>query len=409
MNKKLLELHYEISEFIEQNWKYSLKEPSGNLKYKFLDPAAAYDGQLWDWDSFFCALALYDVYDDIGDYIEGCIFNFCEYAREDGSIPYVIYADSENADALPKFNIKERGEECDFNSAKPILAQMTLLAYKKNRHLEFVKSIYPKLVKHIEHWENTQQKTNGLFVWRSLRGSGADNHPAIYGRPLNSSAGVELNCFMYLELEAMAELADLCEDVEKKKFYQEKKEKLAEGINRHMWDSIDGMYYHLDMLSNKPPTATQEIVWDVPLKFRTWTCFISMYAKIAPEKYADRMVKEHLLNPEEFWSDYGLRTMAKNEPSYNTMETSNPSNWQGPIWIVSTYIIFKGLLNYGYVEEAERVAENILTTLSKDIRKNGALHEYYNPETGDSNISLGFMNWNALARLMVPEIIAHKK
>ena len=133
-----------------------------------------------------------------------------------------------------------------------------------------------------------------------------------------------------------------------------------------------------------------------------------MYAQIAPKKYADRMVKEHLLNPEEFWSDYGLRTMAKNEPAYNTIEMSNPSNWQGPIWIVSTYIIFKGLLNYGYVEEAKKVSENLLGTLCKDIRKNGALHEYYNPETGDSNISLGFMNWNALARLMVPEIIAHK-
>ena len=54
---ELLKLHNEISSFIKEKWKFSLKQPIGNLKYKFLDPAAAYDGQLWDWDSFFCAIA----------------------------------------------------------------------------------------------------------------------------------------------------------------------------------------------------------------------------------------------------------------------------------------------------------------------------------------------------------------
>ena len=332
-----------------------------------MDPAAAYDGQLWDWDSFFCAKALYDVYDDIGEYIEGCLLNFCEYAREDGSIPYVIYADDSKSNALPMFNIKQRGEDCDFNSAKPVLAQMAMLGYRKNRNAQFVKRIYPKLVKHIEHWENTQKKQHGLFVWRSMRGSGTDNHPAVYGRPLNSSAAVELNCFMVLELEAMAQLADVCGDADGETCFLQKKEKLAQAINEHMWDPIDGAYYHLDMLSQNQRTATQEVGWDVPLKFRTWTCFIPMYARIAPKEYADRLVQEHLLNPNEFWSDYGLRTLAKNEPVYKTIEISNPSNWQGPIWIVSTYILFKGLVNYGYIEEAKRVG-NALPRYRKERR-----------------------------------------
>lgn len=88
--------------------------------------------------------------------------------------------------------------------------------------------------------------------------------------------------------------------------------------------------------------------------------------------------------------------MAKNEPAYNTAETSNPSNWQGPIWIISTYIVFKGLLNYGYINEAIKIAENTLKNLYRDICENGAIHEYYNPETGKNDINLGFMNWNAL-------------
>ena len=403
--EKLLQLHNELSDFIKENWRKSLKSPVSFLKYKFLDPAANYQDQLWDWDSFFCATALFDVYDDIGDYIEGCILNFLEYAREDGSVPYVIFADESKSKALPVFNIKERTSECDFNSIKPLLAQMVMLAYKKNKNPEFVKSVYPKLVKHIAHWENTQKK-KGLFVWRSLRGSGSDNHPAIYGRPLNSSAGAELNCFMYMELSAMAKIAEMCGDTDGKAEYESKREELGKLINGRMWDPIDGLYYHLDMLSEKLPTATQEVWWDVPLKFRSWTCFFPMYAEIAPKDYAERMVREHLLNRNEFWSDFGIRTLAKNEPIYNTAETSNPSNWQGPIWIVSTYIIFRGLLNYGYIDEAKQLCENLLSNLCRDMRENGALHEYYNPETGKSDIALGFMNWNALAGLMVPELIA---
>lgn len=130
-----------------------------------------------------------------------------------------------------------------------------------------------------------------------------------------------------------------------------------------------------------------------------------MHVGIAPKDRAYNMVKEHIMNEDEFLSEFGLRSMAKNEPVYNTVETSNPSNWQGPIWIVSHYIIFKGLLKYGYLDEAAQITANILTCLCNDLEMNNCLHEYYNPETGKSNINSGFMNWNALAGLMVPDII----
>ena len=54
----------ELHDYIVEKWKKSFNEPNGTLKHKFLDPAAAYRGQLWDWDSFFCGFALLDVYED---------------------------------------------------------------------------------------------------------------------------------------------------------------------------------------------------------------------------------------------------------------------------------------------------------------------------------------------------------
>ena len=36
-----------------------------------------------------------------------------------------------------------------------------------------------------------------------------------------------------------------------------------------------------------------------------------------------------------------------------------------------------------------------------DLRKEGTLHEYYNPETGEPIINKGFQNWNYLVLNMV--------
>lgn len=214
---------------------------------------------------------------------------------------------------------------------------------------------------------------------------------------------------MFLEYSAMSSIANEIGKTDECKIFNDKACMLAEKINTHMWDPIDEIYYHLDAMSKDPKVNNQKITWDVPLKFKTWTSFVPLYAKIAPKHYADLLVKKHLLNKDEFWSEYGIRTMAKNEPAYSTAETSNPSNWQGPIWIISTYIIFKGLLNYGYINKARKIAENVLGNLHRDICENGAMHEYYNPETGKSDINLGFMNWNALAGLMVSELHGYEE
>lgn len=408
MKEQLIKDHKLLAEFVKENWRKSLNEPSGILKHKFIDPAANYRAQLWDWDSYFCGVSLIDVYEDTAEYVKGCVMNFIEYQAADGSIPYMINVGKPNT-ALPTVTKANRTSDNDLNSIKPLLCQMAMLAYSKLDDKAWLAEIYPSLKRHIAHWESTQRMQNGLFVWRSYRGSGTDNHPAVYGRPLNSSAAVELNCLMYTEYKAITDIADICGDTDAAEVFSASAQKLASDINTHMWDPIDGLYYNLDMLSTKPPLARQEVTWDVPLKFRAWTCFMPMWAGIAPKEYAERMVREHLLDTKEFWSDYGIRTLSKCERMYSTTEMGNPSNWQGPVWIVSTYLIFMGVLKNGYFSEAELIAENLITNLARDIRENGLLHEYYNPETGNSSINPGFMNWNGLAALMVPELLRYKE
>ena len=123
-------------------------------------------------------------------------------------------------------------------------------------------------------------------------------------------------------------------------------------------------------------------------------------ALLTPEQ-AERMVKEHYKDPRTFHSPSGVRTLSKMEKMYSLRASANPSNWRGPVWGVSDYMLFRGLADYGYQEEAREMAIKTLMLFGRDFEKNGALHEYYEPETGEPMCNIGFQNWNYLVLNMI--------
>ena len=126
-----------------------------------------------------------------------------------------------------------------------------------------------------------------------------------------------------------------------------------------------------------------------------------MWAGIATDKQAERMVKEHYLDERTFHAPYGVRTLSKMEKMYAIIKSGNPSCWLGPIWGISNYMVFEGLVKYGYNKEAKDLAEKTITMFGKDIDECGEMHEYYNPETGEGVNNPGFQNWNLLSLNML--------
>ena len=56
-----------VKSFIRGNALKMLKEGNGVFKHPFIDPGAGYENNLWDWDSYWSACAL---------------FGYCEYFNE---------------------------------------------------------------------------------------------------------------------------------------------------------------------------------------------------------------------------------------------------------------------------------------------------------------------------------------
>lgn len=386
-----------VTEWIAGEYASSLREPAGSLEHRFIDPGAGYRDLLWDWDAHFCAVGLQAWSDRVGPYVRGCVRNFLDHQADDGSVPYCL-----NARSAEPIGVANRPAESERNFAKPLLAQMTRMARDYLGDEFWVAEVYPGLRRSVEHWEQTQRSELGLLTFRSHRGSGADNHPAVYGRPFNSSADVFLNSLMVREYEALAALAVSAGQDAEAGSWLTRRDALAEAMQR-MWDPIDGMFYNLDVQKRPIERTNQPIDWVVPLKFRCWTAFMPLWAGIATDEQAERLVREHLTDPEEFCSEHGLRTMAANEPGFCAFAGSNPSNWQGPIWVVSTWLTCEGLTRYGYQAESAELAGRLLRTLARDIEHVGCLHEYYHPETGEGLTHPGFLNWNTLASLLAEQ------
>jgi alpha,alpha-trehalase len=120
------------------------------------------------------------------------------------------------------------------------------------------------------------------------------------------------------------------------------------------------------------------------------------------------MIRRHLLNPDEMRSEYGFRSLAKNDPGYNNDAIIDPySNWRGPVWINANFLHWIALRRYGFHDEAHWLALTLARELHRDIEKWGSMHEDYSAETGDGLAPTvaqspggkfaGFVGWNLLA------------
>ena len=58
-------------------------------------------------------------------------------------------------------------------------------------------------------------------------------------------------------------------------------------------------------------------------------------------------------------------------------------------------------MKYGFEKEARDLADKTIRLFGRDYQQHGALHEYYEPDTGEPILNKGFQNWNYLVLNMI--------
>lgn len=305
--------------------------------------------EFYDWDLYF--ENLYLSYYGVWTYCFTNLREFLDRQQPDGYVNRSL--------------IKQR----DRQHFKPFLAQLAVLGSRQNKNdYEWVRgNYYERLGKYLTKWFSYDGDKNGLPVWNSADAAGTDNQWS-RGGALGAFEieGVDLASYLVRELRAMAAIAHqlgLADDVKR---YNDRAERLIELMNATFWDEADGMYYDRNEKTGKL------------VKVKSATCFMPLFAGAATPDRARRTVREHLLNEKEFWLAYPVASYAKTEPDYY-QGSHNECNWRGPTWAPTNYMIFHGLMRYGFAAEAMILADRLLEMA---VEKNAALREYYDAETG---------------------------
>jgi len=328
---------------------------------------------LYDWDPYFEGI----VQLELGwtpQYMINGVKIFLDIQRADGYIRRVN-------DPTPR-------EEAD-EMFKPFLAQISLLISRKLANTQWLDdNYYQRMRKFLLYWLNVLTKNNGeLSYWRSAPHTGMDTQHERAGHwKADYDNGVDLNAYLYRECLAFALIADARKNPADAQLFRDKAEQKKKAIQESCWNEEDGFYYDVD---NR--TGMQ-----IPVK--SIAGFAPLWARIATQDQAKRLVGEHLTNVHEFWRKFPVSSLAATEKKYTESylpDDVRGSLWRANTWIPTNYFIFHGLRAYGYKDIATRLADVTLQM----ILKNGD-REYYSSDSAGGCGLDPFWGWSLLAYFM---------
>jgi hypothetical protein len=153
-----------------------------------------------------------------------------------------------------------------------------------------------------------------------------------------------------------------------------------------LWDEKSGIYRNKHTDSGKFSSHLSP------------TNFYPLLAKAPSGEQATRMVKEHLLNPDEFYGEWMIPSIARNDPAFKDQDY-----WRGRIWGPMNFLVYLGLRNYDLPEARTILATKSNKLMMENVTLNGYIFENYNAITGNTGdpaegcqMGDNYYHWGAL-------------
>lgn len=353
----------------------------------------------WFWDSCFHAIILshFSPHDAKNE-----VLSLLSKQFDNGLIPHMIYWKRNKI-----ININWGKENTSSITQPPMIAYAVRQIFQTDRDLSFVKKVYPGLY-HYYRYLLTERDPHEKHLVGIMNPdeSGEDNSPR-FDDPLNLPPtnslkentkrrfqlvewnidckfdapfcmrnffwvkDVPFNAIMVKNLKILAELAEKLGNHEDAVYFTHKSEEITSAMRKHqlshgLFWSVYGKRYQ-------------------KIKVKTWAIFAPLFANILTQEEARELVKKHLLNKKEFWTAYPVPTVSLTEPSFDP-----DGFWRGPTWIATNWFIYKGLINYDFIEEAKKIRESSIALIEKS-----GFREHFNPQTGEGQGAKNF-TWGAL-------------
>jgi glycogen debranching enzyme len=155
----------------------------------------------------------------------------------------------------------------------------------------------------------------------------------------------ELQGYVFDAWMRMAEIYDMLGQPGRSAELRQKAAVLYQQVNALFWNEAEGFYaYGLD--GNKRPILS---VASNPGHL--------LWSGIVPPDRAGRVVAR-FMQP-DMWSGWGIRTLSAKHPSFNPYSYQN-----GSVWPHDNGLIAQGFKRYGYADQANAIAKDVLTAAS---------------------------------------------
>lgn len=343
---------------------------------------------LFEWDTFFAATLA-----SIGDR-DLAYANAIEMLHEETPEGFVP-------------NYARTGGWKSFDRSEPPVGAITVLGlYQKFHDRWFLQETFAPLMRW-NRWWATHRDMQGYLVWGSngdthptnpedrsrgtLKGaifeSGLDNSPMYDGAVYNSQtqllefADVGLMGLYIADCKALAQIADLLEKPAEAKELRERAARYGAKLQT-MWSAADGIFLNKDLHTGQFDTRLSP------------TNFYPLLAGVATPAQAQEMLTKHLLNPKEFWGQWVIPSIARNDPAF-----ADQNYWRGRIWGPMNYLVYLGLEKYADSSTRQAFAQKSYELFLGEWKENGHVHENYNAILGtgdDVTKSDRFYHWGAL-------------
>jgi hypothetical protein len=326
---------------------------------------------LFDWDTFFAATMA-----SIGDK-DLAYENAIEILREETPLGFVS-------------DCARPGGWKIFDSSQPPVGAITVLGLYRKFHDRWLLEETFKPLLSWNRWWPGHRDIQGYLTWGSdkdnqpenldysSRGtwqgaiyeSGLDNSPMYDGTVYNSQshlleyADVGLMSMYIADCDALAEIADTLEKPAEAKELRDRGARYRAKLAT-LWDERAGIFLNKNLHTGQFSLRLSP------------TNFYPMLAQAATPAQARTMLEKHLLNPKEFWGEWVIPSIARDDPAF-----PDQNYWRGRIWGPMNYLVYLGLRNYDDAAVRREFAQKSCSLFLKEWNEKGHVHENYNAITG---------------------------
>jgi putative isomerase len=221
--------------------------------------------------------------------------------------------------------------------------------------------------------------------------SGLDNSPMYDDIPFDTEkhhmklADVGLTGLYSMDCQALADIARILGRSGEAAELACRAENCSKGL-ANLWDKASGIF-----LNRRTDTGEFS-------PRMSPTNFYALFSDTVTHDQAQRMLEEHFYNPEEFWGDWVLPSISRNDPAYR-----DQNYWRGRIWAPMNFLVYLGLRKHNLRQACKDLAEKSEKLIMKEWLALGHVHENYSAETGDGcgiQSSDKFYHWGGLLSLI---------